>query len=150
LRPVEYDRCVRRLPILLLLLALAVAASASSGSARGTKFVAFKTPSGNIGCIYSSGPDYLRCDIRSGLRPKPPQPQSCGEDYGDSVSMNRAGRARLVCHGDTALDPGARSVAYGTSIVVGPFRCTSRTTGLTCQNPSRHGWFLSRESYRLF
>jgi hypothetical protein len=141
---------MRRLPILFVLLALATAAVASAGSARDAKFVAFKTPSGNIGCIYSSGPDYLRCDIRSGLRPKPPQPQSCGEDYGDSVSMNRAGRPRLECHGDTALDPRARTVAYGTSIVAGPFRCTSRMTGLTCQNASRHGWFLSRESYRLF
>jgi len=141
---------MRRLPILFVLLALATAAVASAGSARDAKFVAFKTPSGNIGCIYSSGPDYLRCDIRSGLRPKPPQPQSCGEDYGDSVSMNRAGRPRLVCHGDTALDPRARTVAYGTSIVAGPFRCTSRMTGLTCQNASRDGWFLSRESYRLF
>jgi len=30
------------------------------------------------------------------------------------------------------------------------FRCTSETTGLTCRNPQGHGFFLSRESQRVF
>ena len=124
--------------------------TASTAAAQATKSVAFKTPSGNIGCIYTSGPDALRCDIRSGLKPKPPQPQDCQQDYGDSVSMSRTGRPRLVCHGDTALNPHARSVGYGSTITAGPFKCTSKTAGLTCRNASGHGWFLSRQSYRLF
>ena len=141
--------------MLRALLAASVVAGAlvlgvSTSGATGAKVVAFKTPSGNIGCIYSDGPAYLRCDIRSGLKPRPPHPQDCGEDYGDSVSMNRTGRARLVCHGDTALEPSARVVAYGATLRVGPFKCTSRTMGLTCSNASAHGWFLSRASYRLF
>ena len=122
-------------------------------SAAASVVISFRTPSGNIGCVYSSGlgpGPSLRCDIRSGLSPRPGRPRGCQGEYGDSVSMNRTGRAHLVCHGDTALEPSARVVAYGTSITVGPFRCTSRTTGLTCTNASGHGWFLSRQSYRLF
>ena len=33
------------------------------------KVVFLQTPSHNIGCSYSSAPAYLRCDIRSGLKP---------------------------------------------------------------------------------
>jgi hypothetical protein len=133
-----------------LVVAGVLAIGVATAAAHSTKVVLFKTPSGNIGCIYSSGPDYLRCDIRSGLVPKPPHPQDCGEAYGDSVSMNRTSRPHLVCHGDTALDPKARALAYGTSIHVGPFTCRSRTSGLTCSNAAGHGFFLSRQSYRLF
>lgn len=107
-------------------------------------------PSGNIHCIYVDDPHYVRCDIRSGLRPRPRTPRGCDLEYGDSISMRRTGRPGLVCHGDTAIDPRARIVRYGTSIRVGPFTCVSRMTGLTCSNAGRHGFFLSRESYRLF
>jgi hypothetical protein len=141
---------VLRGTIALLACALALAAVASTAAARSAKVVEFKTPSGNIGCIYSTGPDYLRCDIGSGLKPRPPHPQDCQETYGDSVSMRKTGRPGYVCHGDTARDPRAKAVAYGTSITVGPFKCTSQTSGLTCRNSSGHGWFLSRQSYRLF
>jgi hypothetical protein len=144
---VGYDRRVLRGLILAVACAAAVAATASAATA---KTVLFKTPSGNIGCEYSTGPDYLRCDIGSGLKPRPPQPQDCQEDYGDSVSMNKTGRPHYVCHGDTTRDPRAKAVAYGTTITVGPFKCTSKITGLTCRNASGHGWFLSRQSYRLF
>jgi hypothetical protein len=29
------------------------------------------------------------------------------------------------------------------------FRCVSRATGLACTNTRGHGWFLSRESWRV-
>ena len=64
---------------MLVLVAATAAALVAAGSAvpAGTDFAAFRTPSGNIGCIYSTGPTYLRCDIRSRLRPKPPRPKGC-------------------------------------------------------------------------
>ena len=119
-------------------------------SARTTAYVPFRTPSGNIACAASDGPVFLRCDIRSGLRPTPPRRRNCPVDFGDSVGMGKRGRAYLVCHGDTVIDPRARVVRYGSSIRVLGFRCTSRTTGLSCTNTQGHGWFLSRERYRLF
>jgi hypothetical protein len=133
-----------------LLAALASAVLALPGSADGA-FASFRTPSGNIGCVYSSGPAYLRCDIRSGLKPKPKRPAGCFDlEWGDSLSLARTGRAGIVCHGDTAIDPGARILGYGKTWTRGPFTCTSRRSGLTCTNAADHGFFLSRESWRRF
>ena len=106
--------------------------------------------SGNIGCLYDSSPSFLRCDIRSGLKPPPPRPGRCDLDWGDSVSLGRTGRTKLVCHGDTALLPSAPVLAYGKTWKRGPFSCTSRRAGLTCENAADHGFFLSRKSWRRF
>ena len=132
---------------------MACGAVAGSAHAKGAVFVSFLTPSGNIGCGYSSGmgPRSLRCDIRSGLKPKPPRPKGCVNlNWGDSYTMNVRGRAIVTCHGDTAIIPGSKVIAYGTAWRRGGFVCRSRTAGLTCKNASHHGWFLSRQhSYRF-
>ena len=115
----------------------------------------FRTPSGNIGCYFakaSAGSStYLRCDIRSGLRPKPPRPRGCVDlDLGDSYEMGVTGRVLVTCHGDTAIDPTARVLRYGSTWRGGGFTCTSKTTGLRCRNRRGHGWFMSRRhSYRF-
>jgi hypothetical protein len=110
----------------------------------------FRTPSGNIGCIYNSSPQSLRCDIRTGLKPRPTRPASCDLDWGDSVSLGRTGRTKLVCHGDTVFGSDGRVMRYGTTWKRGPFTCTSRTIGLTCRNAAAHGFFLSRQRWRRF
>jgi hypothetical protein len=126
---------------------------AGSAHAKGLGFVTFLTPSGNIGCGYSSGqgPRSLRCDIASGLKPRPNRPKGCSHlAWGDSYTMNVHGRAVLTCHGDTAIIKGSKVIAYGKTWRRGGFECRSRTTGLTCKNASHHGWFLSRRhSYRF-
>jgi hypothetical protein len=132
---------VRRLPLLLAGAAAAVWAPAASAA-----FVHFRTPSGNIGCIGDA--TGLRCDVRTTSAPTPRRPAGCDLDYGDAFAMTPRGRARRICHGDTAL--GGRTVLpYGRSRRVGPFLCVSRTAGLTCRNRAGHGWFLSRERIRL-
>jgi hypothetical protein len=129
---------------LALVLALVLPATASA------KFVFFQTPSHNIGCVYSSSPASLRCDIRSGLKPAPPKPKGCMNDWTFGYSVNAIGRARTVCAGDTVLSPRARVVRYGTTWRGGLFTCKSRTSGLTCKNRSGHGFFLSRQhSFRF-
>ncbi len=110
----------------------------------------FRTPSGNIGCVYDSSPPYLRCDIRTGLKPRPTRPASCDLDWGDSVSLGRTGRTQLSCHGDTVFGSRGRVLRYGTKWTRGPFSCRSRTTGLTCRNTAAHGFFLSRQRWRRF
>jgi hypothetical protein len=117
--------------------------------------VQFRTPSGNIGCIFSAGlvgdvVPTVRCDIRSRLRPEPRRPASCPGDYGDSIQVRKRGRATLVCHGDTALDPHARPIAYGHVWRRDGITCTSRVTGLTCSNVAGHGFFVSRRRWRVF
>lgn len=136
----------------------ALSATSSAATRRGgDEVVGFSTPSKNIGCVYahfsaSSGSPAttnLRCDIGSGLRPKPAKPARCDLDYGDSYAMGKRGRPYVVCHGDTAL--GSKTIlGYGRTWRHDGFTCVSRTSGLTCKNLSGHGWFLSREhSYRL-
>jgi hypothetical protein len=129
---------------LVSLAALAAAAPVAAGVTQ------FATPSRTIGCLVASGT--LRCDILRTAAPPPPAPASCEFDWGNAVAMEGRGRARRICHSDTVLpSPGqaVRILAYGTTIRLGAFRCTSRRTGLICRNRSRHGWLLSRERVRL-
>jgi len=129
---------------LVVLLALFFPASA------GASFVFFQTPSHNIGCVYSSSPASLRCDIRSGLRPRPPRPGNCDVDWGDSYGLGATGRATITCHGDTAIDRNSRILRYGSTWKRGAFTCRSKATGLRCHNRSGHGFFMSRQrSYRF-
>jgi hypothetical protein len=136
----------------VLLLGVSLAAAASASGASSIAF--FRTPSGNIGCIYASAfqtfPASVRCDIRSGLKPKPARPKDCHLDYGDSFTLPRSGRAMVTCHGDTAIDPHAPVLAYGRTWRRNGFTCTSKAIGLRCTNTSGHGFFISRaRSYRF-
>ncbi len=140
---------------LLLSLVAAAFALAVALPASGSTIASFRTPTGNIGCVFSAGLDgaekpTIRCDIRSRLRPEPKAPKSCPLDYGDSIQVVRLGRAILVCHGDTAIDPGSRVLQYGHTFRRDGLSCTSRFDGLTCSNRSGHGFFMSRQSWRVF
>ena len=39
---------------------------------------------------------------------------------------------------------------YGRSWHSGSFTCTSRVAGVTCRSRAGHGFFVSRQNYRLF
>ncbi|HEY7421272.1 MAG TPA: DUF6636 domain-containing protein [Gaiellaceae bacterium] len=144
----------RRLHLLLLSGGLIlIVCAALVGTARADTLISFRTPSGNIGCVYSSGlgsPAGLRCDIRSRLRPRPHRPHGCDLDWGDSYEMSATGRVGLTCHGDTAILPSSRVLRYGSRWTHAGITCRSRTRGLTCRNRAGHGFFLSRRhSYRF-
>ena len=65
--------------------------------------------------------------------------------------LKTSGKARKIKITDTIADPDAPVLAYGKTFRRGPFRCTSRRTGLTCKHRSNgHGFFLSRERQRVF
>jgi hypothetical protein len=132
----------------LAALALAFAAPAQA------VIVQFRTPSANIGCAFSSepgrvGPD-LRCDILSGLKPKPARPRGCTLDWTFGFQMRSTGRATTVCAGDTAVDRRAKVLRYGSTWSRGGFTCASRKTGLRCTNRARHGFFLSKQRSHRF
>jgi hypothetical protein len=107
----------------------------------------FQTPSRNIGCAYDSSPAFLRCDIRSGLKPTPKR--RCDLDW-TGLELKPTGRAYPSCAGDTALLPSARVLAYGKTWRRGGFVCVSRRTGLRCANRSGHGFTLARQRWRIF
>ena len=107
-------------------------------------------PSRNIGCIFDSSSQYtLRCDVRSGLRPALSRPRGCDLDWGYAVSMTLTSRPKILCAGDTALSQGP-ILAYGATIRIAAFSCSSRWAGLRCTNGAGHGFFLSRRRWRRF
>jgi hypothetical protein len=134
----------------LLPLAAALAAAALPAA---TDASTFRTPSGNIGCLYTpasgSSSVGLRCDLLSVAHP-PRRPRSCRLSYGRAFTLSGTGRARRACVGDTVLDPGARAIPYGTTRRFGPFTCTSRESGLTCRSRYHHGFTLAKARQRLF
>ena len=107
----------------------------------------FQLPSKNIGCAYDANPTFLRCDIRSGLSPRPRG--KCELDW-TGLEIKPTGRATPSCAGDTALLPGAPVLAYGKTWSRGGITCRSRITGLRCTNRSGRGFTLARERWRIF
>ena len=136
-------------PLVALVAALAVTGAAASATGAST----FRTPSGNIGCLYTpasgSASVGLRCDLVSVAHP-PARPSSCRLSYGRAFLLSGTGRARRGCVGDTVLDPHATVIGYGATRHFGPFTCTSRASGLTCRSRYHHGFTLSRAHQKLF
>lgn len=108
----------------------------------------FVTPSKNIGCFVSA--ESARCDIVTKSWKAPPQPADCDLAWGNGMSVTADGEAAVVCAGDTVL--GASQVLpYGEAVRVGDLVCTSAETGVRCADePSGHGFTLSRQAYALF
>jgi hypothetical protein len=113
----------------------------------------FRTPSGNIACVMSDAggtPLTARCDIGSRTWKAPKKPKDCELDYGNGVIVEDGKKARFTCAGDTILHQG-RELPYGQKVRLGVLVCDIETAGVTCTNDvSEHGFFLSKQSVRLF
>jgi hypothetical protein len=138
------------------LLALGSLATASSSKTRTSKdtYIDFRLPVNNIFCAYisSSSPryTYLRCDIMSGIKPKPTGKRCIEGDRGVSADINVTGRATFPCSSDTVYNKRAPKLNYGKTWRHGGFTCKSKMSGLRCSNLSHHGFFLSKQhSYRF-
>jgi hypothetical protein len=135
---------------LALALAVVVVWVVPAGATAG--LTSFRTPSKNIYCAWehsSGSPQLLRCDVLK-LTHQAPKPRGCQFDAGSAFGMRTTGRASALCVSDSVFDPRARVLAYGKTRKFGPFRCSSKTTGLRCSNRSGHGFFLNRDRYKLF
>jgi hypothetical protein len=122
--------------LLVLVLGALLVPAAASGKVRF-----FVSPTGNISCeVAAKDPrgTYAYCQT---FRPV------------ESVKMNAKGHSKVCkgwkCVGDPPGD--AFTLGYGDSVRVGPFRCTSRTTGMTCRAIGKgHGFVISRAGIDLF
>ena len=97
----------------------------------------FQTPSHKIACGYETSDRELRCDVL----------------YLNDVGfrLQSKGKGKRIQITDTVADPKARVLSYGTSRDYGPFRCTSRRSGLTCKTRANgHGFTLSRKNQKVF
>ena len=132
--------------------AFAAVALALCTQPAGADGFGFMTPSGNIYCNgFISGGGGIDCWVinRQGP-PAQPWPGTCQQSWGHAFSLNGTGPARLTC-GPKPKPVNYSDIApYGQSGQFGAITCWSETTGLTCQNASGHGFFLSRRSQRVF
>jgi hypothetical protein len=135
--------------VLRIASALAVLAVLGLAPSAGAGSTDFRTPSGLIYCGYTTGPTFLRCDTRYQTRFSGTRECEHG-DFGQGFGMTRTGRGRALCISDSVYDRNAKVLRYGTTRSFGPFKCTSRRSGLTCRNPRGHGWILSRQTQKLF
>lgn len=131
---------------------LIAAAFVASASAAPQGYQTFKTPSEKIACGYASvaghySESILRCDIRTGLKPKVKRPRGCHYDFGSTLELGPTGKARIGCVSD-AIGTVKKVLGYGKTWHGGPFTCKSARTGLTCKNKSGHGFFLSQQRWR--
>jgi hypothetical protein len=145
-------RPMLRIALIGLAVAIAIVA-ASAARAREQKPIGFRMPSKNIACAFFNdrmiGPPSLRCDVLSGLKPRPSRRCRFEGDW-SAVTMNRLTRARPICISDTVYDKRAPILRYGTTWRKGGFTCKSRRAGLSCHNLRHHGFFLSRSNWRVY
>ena len=93
----------------------------------------FHSPSGNIQCevaYHDSRGSYAYCQT---FHPA------------ESATLHLNGRTKL-CHGGKCLGDGpenAFTLAYGHSVTVGEFKCTSSTDGMRCA-VGKHGFTISK------
>jgi hypothetical protein len=147
----------RTLPVALLLSVLALASSSLAASA--STLPGFRSPSGNIKCLYiPNHPAFVYCTIAEASYAKKliaycAQPRF-GVDWA-GFTLGPKGKGSVECSGGTVYDPSTQhpryiTLAYGKKWKRGVFTCWSRVNGVTCKNPGGHGLFISRETWRGF
>ncbi len=112
----------------------------------------FKSPTGNIACLFDLGEQVsVRCDLAQLNRSFTNQPGDCGEDWGDSFGVGETSRrGAVLCHGDSVADPAAQVLDYGSTISHFGIVCASSKAGMTCQNNAGHGFTIARKSQSVF
>ena len=143
-------RAIVGLALILVILAGAGASRVRGAPAAPAYFV---TPSKNIVCRWDADDDvrsrtYLRCQIGTGLNPRPKQPPDCDTDWAFGLTLLNVGRAEVLCAGDTIWQGWKPVLEYGRSWQKRGFTCRSAFNGLTCKNTAGRGFFLSRERWR--
>jgi len=128
-----------------------------------TSLVHFQSPSGNINCIGApaaqGSPAFVECLVRKATWPsKPSRPATCDLDWDpQTIGLSRRRASLGSCRGDIGplcvnTSDRCTTLAYGRSVTIGPIRCTSATTGVTCRyrTKPRAGFRIAREHYALF
>jgi hypothetical protein len=148
---------VRRLLLpALVVCALVVPSSSPAGSS--SVLPGFRSPSGNIKCLYIPNVGFMYCAIAKANYAKKliaycAQPK-IGVDWA-GFTLGKKGKGSVECSGGAMYDsstqhPSFVTLPYGKTWKRSVFSCRSRVTGVTCKNPSGHGLFVSRQSWRAF
>jgi hypothetical protein len=153
--------------LLLAAVVLAAAPAAPVPALSATALPGFRSPTGNIRCLYVPGvrpvggvrPVILLCslaraDYAKTLQARCMRPDGSGVDW-HGFELGARSRGRVTCSGGILYDPGMErptypALAYGSTWRHGPFACTSRITGVTCRSRAGHGLFVARQSWRVW
>ena len=71
-------------------------------------------------------------------------------DWGGAIKLNRTGKPRFICAGDTALND-KNPLRTGQAIESAHVFCRVGSGSVRCHSrESKHGFVLDRRSYRFF
>ncbi len=120
----------------------------------------FKSPTGNINCIYS---DYdakpeIRCDILQFTPSFKTVPAGTSNEVMTCTPAKLRGftitptakSGSAFCPTDAAIGADALVLNYGNSWSRGGLTCMSETSGMTCVNTAGRGFSLSRAVQKIF
>ena len=105
----------------------------------------FQSPIGTTKCLLVANPvtgQAMRCTAIGSTAKLPRRPATCDFDWED-IAINATGRAYTVCAGDS-IDANYPVLAYGQTWKRSVFTCTSAKSGITCRNPSKRGFRISK------
>ena len=142
------------------LLLVALLAGTYASAAVATTLPGFRSPSGNIKCLVIRGtPATLLCtigraDYAKTLQARCLGPAGAGVDW-HGFLLPAARKGAVSCSGGALYNPATQhpayvTLAYGKTWRHKMFGCTSAIDGVNCSNPSGHGMFISRQTWRTW
>lgn len=142
--------------VIIGLAAAGLAASLATTSSAANRVPGFRSPTGNIRCLYVAPPSMMLCTIDRSAYAKKLQdqcmaPGGAGLDW-HGFTLGATKKAAPVCSGGILYNgtPSYVTLRYGKTWRHGSFTCVSRRSGVTCRSRAGHGLFVSREAYRLW
>jgi uncharacterized protein DUF6636 len=129
-----------------------------SAPAAATTLPGFRSPSGNISCLFIpsvvGAPATILCKLTHADYATTLQNRCNGLDW-HGFLLPAARRGAVNCSGGILYNPTTQhpsyiTLPYGKTWRQKMFSCTSRLNGVNCSNPHGHGMFISRQTWRTW
>lgn len=140
------------------LLAVTLLVLVSSASASAAVLPGFRSPSGNISCLFipssNGSPAAMLCKLGHANYAETLHARCHGLDW-HGFLLPAARKGAVNCSGGILYSPATQhpryiTLAYGKTWRQKMFSCTSQFNGVNCSNPSGHGMFISRQTWRTW
>ena len=142
--------------VVIGLAAAGLAASLATASSAAQRVPGFRSPTGNIRCLYVTPPGMMLCTIDRSAYAKRLQdrcmaPGGAGLDW-HGFTLGATKKGTIVCSGGILYNgtPSYVTLRYGKTWRHGAFTCVSKRSGVTCRSRAGHGLFISRQAYRAW
>lgn len=144
----------------LLSFALTLASTAFAQYDDGYFAKNFKSPTGNIICQGDgkggdmhpeNGVSCYIFDHDVKITPTSTK-KDCDLDWTDGYTLSKAGHGKFegLCHGDVFWWVNSPVLPYGKTVKGNGWQCTSKKTGMVCQNTQKHGFKISKKSQKVW